>query len=102
MWTAVMLAGALAYGLKYLGYVVPTRWLEGERTSKVTSALPIALLAALVAVQTLTNPAGELVIDARAAAVAVAIVALLLRAPFIVVVLLAALVAAALRAAGLS
>ncbi len=102
MWTTVLLASALAYALKYLGHVVPTRWLAGERTSRITSALPIALLAALVAVQTLVGPGGTIVLDARAVAVVVAIVALILRAPFIVVVLLAALVAAGLRLAGMS
>jgi uncharacterized membrane protein len=100
-WTAVLLASGLAYALKYLGYVVPTRWLDGERTSRVTSALPIALLAALVAVQTLTGPSGSVVLDSRAAAVGAAIVALALRAPFIVVVVLAAAVAGVLRALGL-
>lgn len=101
LWTAVIAAGALAFLLKYLGYVVPTRWLEGERTSRVTSALPIALLAALVGVQTLTSSSGAVVLDSRAGGVAVAVVALALRAPFIVVVVLAALVAAGLRMLGL-
>ncbi|QGN56921.1 AzlD domain-containing protein [Nostocoides sp. HKS02] len=101
LWTAVIAAGSLAFLLKYLGYVVPTRWLEGERTSRVTSALPIALLAALVGVQTLTRSSGAVVLDSRAGAVAVAVVALALRAPFIVVVVLAALVAAGLRMLGL-
>ena len=100
-WTTVLVASALAYALKLLGHVVPARWLDGERTSRVTSALPIALLAALVGVQTLTSSSGQVVLDARAAAVAVAIVALMLRAPFIVVVVLAAVVAAGLRALGL-
>lgn len=102
MWTAVLLASALAFGLKFLGYVVPEHWLEGPRISRITSALPIALLAALVAVQTFTTSNGSLVLDARAAAVGVAIIALALRAPFIVVVGLAAGVAAALRAAGVA
>jgi hypothetical protein len=100
-WTTVLVASALAYALKLLGHVVPARWLDGERTSRVTSALPIALLAALVGVQTLTSSSGQVVVDSRAAAVLVAIVALLLRAPFIVVVVLAAAVAAGLRALGL-
>jgi hypothetical protein len=102
IWTTILVASALALVLKYLGHVVPTRWLEGRRVSRVTSALPIALLAALVAVQTLTSADGGLVVDARAAAVAVALLALALRAPFIVVVVLAALVAAGLRALGVS
>ena len=55
LWTAVLAASALAFVLKFLGYVVPARWLDGERTSRVTSALPIALLAALVGVQTVTT-----------------------------------------------
>ena len=100
-WTTVLVASALAYALKLLGHVVPTRWLDGERTSRVTSALPIALLAALVGVQTLTTGSGHVVLDARAAAVAVAVGALLLRAPFLVVVVLAAAVAAGLRLLGL-
>lgn len=100
-WTTVLVASALAYALKLLGHVVPARWLDGERTSRVTSALPIALLAALVAVQTFTTSAGGLVLDARAVAVVVAITALLLRAPFIVVVVLGAAVAAGLRSLGL-
>lgn len=101
MWTAVLGACACAYGLKLLGYFVPGRWISGDRTSRVTSALPVALLAALVGVQAFGTPTGHLVIDARAAAVAAAVVALLLRAPFIVVVAIAANVAAALRWAGL-
>jgi branched chain amino acid efflux pump len=101
LWAAVLVASACAFGLKLLGYVVPGRWVSGARTSRVTSALPVALLAALVAVQTWGTPSGELVVDARSAGLAVAIGALLLRAPFIVVVVLAAVTAAGLRWAGL-
>jgi branched-subunit amino acid transport protein len=100
-WTALLLACGLAFVLKYLGYVVPASWLDGERTTRITSALPIALLAALVGVQTLTSSTGSITLDSRAAAVGVAIVALLLRAPFIVVVILGAAVAAGLRLLGL-
>jgi Branched-chain amino acid transport protein (AzlD) len=99
-WTTVLLASALAFALKLSGYVVPARWLDGERTTRITSALPIALLAALVGVQTLTNTDGSVSVDSRLAAVTVAVVALVLRAPFIVVVALAALVAAGLRLVG--
>jgi hypothetical protein len=59
----------------------------------------VALLAALAAVQTFATGT-SLVIDARAAGVAVAVVALLLRAPFIVVVVAAAATAALLRLLG--
>ena len=62
--------------------------------------LPVALLAALVAVQTFTTTGGTFVVDARAGALAVALVALALRAPFLLVVVLAAATAAGLRALG--
>jgi len=51
-------------------------------------------------VQTFTASGDGLVLDARAAGVAVAVSALLLRAPFLVVVILAAATAATLRALG--
>ena len=53
-----------------------------------------------VAVQAVGAPGGHLVLDARVAGLAAAAVALLLRAPFLVVILVAAAVAAALRALG--
>jgi Branched-chain amino acid transport protein (AzlD) len=99
-WTTVLVASALAFALKLAGYVVPARWLDGERTTRITSALPVALLAALVGVQTLTATDGSITVDSRLAAVGVAVVALVLRAPFLVVVVLAALVAAGLRLLG--
>jgi len=101
-WVVVLLACALAYALKLAGYLVPERWVEGERRSRVTTLLPVALLAALVAVQTVVGDGGELVLDARAAALATAVVLLALRANFLVVVVGAAVVAAALRALGWS
>ena len=64
--------------------------------ARVADLIPVALLAGLVAVQVFsTGP--DLALDARAAALAVAVVLLLLRAPFLVVVFGAALVAALLR-----
>jgi branched-subunit amino acid transport protein len=100
-WLTVLLACALAYGLKLAGYLVPGRWVEGERRSRVTTLLPVALLAALVAVQTLVGEGGALVLDARAAGLGTALVLLLLRANFLIVVVGAAVLAALLRLAGL-
>lgn len=100
LWTTVLLASGLAFALKFLGYVVPHQVLDGPVFTRVTAMLPVALLSALVAVQTLTGNGGELTLDARAAGVAVAVGALLLRAPFLVVVVLAAATAAILRALG--
>lgn len=103
MWTTVLLACVLCYALKFAGYVVPHRLLEAPRVRRVTALLPVALLAALVGVQTFVGSgaqAGALVLDSRAAAVGVAIVALMLRAPFILVVVVAAATAALLRQFG--
>ncbi|MFC3806161.1 AzlD domain-containing protein [Terrabacter sp. MAHUQ-38] len=102
MWTALIVAAAIAFALKLAGHLIPAHLLDGPRVRRLTGALPIALLAALVATQALTGPGGTFVLDARAAAVGVAVVALVLRAPFIVVVVLGAATAAVLRAMGWS
>ena len=99
-WTTVLLAGAAAYGLKLAGYLVPPAWVEGERRGRVVTLLPVALLSALVAVQTAVGDGGSLVLDARLAALGMAVVLLVLRANFLVVVGGAALTAAVLRALG--
>jgi len=87
------------YLLKLAGLSVPARVLDSPRVRVVAALLPVALLAALAAVQTFAS-GRSLVVDARAAGLAFAVVALLLRAPFIVVVVGAAAVAALLRALG--
>lgn len=100
LWTTVLLASGFAFALKFAGYVVPHQLLDGVFVSRVTAMLPVALLSALVAVQTFTTGAEAFTLDARAAGLAVAVTALLLRAPFLVVVILAAATAATLRAFG--
>ena len=98
-WIAVIGAGLVAFALKLLGYLVPGDLLVRPGIARVSGLLPAALLAALVMVQTFTN--GEhLVVDARAAGLGAAFVALLARAPFLVVVIAAAAAAALVRAAG--
>jgi uncharacterized membrane protein len=99
-WAPILAACALAFLTKYLGHVVPERWLSGRRVRRVTGLLPVALLTGLVVVQTFVATGSGLVLDARVAALVVAVVALLLRAPFIVVVALGAVTAAGLRALG--
>ena len=100
LWAAVVLACVASLLIKLAGYLVPDTWLAGQRTRRVTTLLPVALLAALVGVQTVSAPGPALVLDARVAGVAAALVALLLRAPFLVVLVVAAAVAAGTRAAG--
>jgi len=100
LWVAVVLASVASLLIKLAGYLVPGTLLDGERTSRVTTLLPVALLAALVVVQSVVGPGGALVLDARIVAVGVAVVLLLLRANFLVIVLAAGATAALLRAVG--
>jgi branched-subunit amino acid transport protein len=95
MWIGIMATSIIAFLLKYLGHSVPERWLSHPRVLKINSMIPIALLSALVAVQTFTSDK-TLVIDQRLAGLAVAVIALILRAPFAVVVISAAATSAAL------
>jgi len=95
---AVVLAGSLGcYLLKLAGWSVPAGWLAGERLQRAAVLLPIPLLAALVVVQAFAGDRA-LVLDARAAGLGVAVVLVLLRAPFLLVVVAAAATAALLRA----
>lgn len=99
-WAIVLLAGSLGYLVKLAGYLVPARLVDGARRSHVIALLPVALLAALTVVQTFGGEGGTLTVDARLGAVAVAIVLLIARANFLVVVVAAAVVAGLLRAIG--
>jgi branched-subunit amino acid transport protein len=94
-WLAVIGTSAIAFLLKVLGHNVPQRFLSHPRILKINSLIPIALLSALVAVQSFTKDS-RIIADQRMAGVGVAVLALILRAPFPVVVLSAAATSAAL------
>lgn len=96
IWTAVILTGVGAYLLKLAGLSVPSSWLERPLVHRIADLMPVALLAALIGVQVFAADGG-LAVDARVAGLLAAVVALLLRAPFIVVVFVAALTAALIR-----
>ncbi|HRN63190.1 MAG TPA: AzlD domain-containing protein [Luteimonas sp.] len=99
-WGWLLLACAVAFATKLLGYLVPARWMEGRRMARVTGMVTIGLLAALVVVNTFAD-GQQLVLDARAGALLAAIVALLCRVPFLGVVVIGAATAALLRLAGI-
>lgn len=75
---------------------MPPRVPERPVVERIADLIPVALLAALVAVQVFSSGPSP-VLDARAAGLAVAVALLLLRAPFLAVLFGAALVAASLR-----
>ena len=96
MWWAILGAGMGCYLLKLAGLSVPSRVLDRPIVARIADLIPVALLAALVAVQVF-GAERSLQLDARAAGVGVGVVLLLLRAPFLVVVFGAALAAGLLR-----
>ena len=96
IWAAVLAASAGCYAVKLAGLSVPRRILDHPRVRRIAALLPVAMLAALVAIQAFST-GHDLVIDARLAGVAAAVVAIRLRAPFLVTVAVAAAVTALLR-----
>ena len=96
IWACIIGAGIGCYLLKLAGMSIPARVLERPLVERIADLIPVALLAALIAVQVFAS-GSHLTIDARAAGLGVAVIALLLRAPFLVVVFAAALTAALLR-----
>lgn len=101
MWFAVLAGAAGCYALKFVGSVIPSHILEQRTVKGIVLLLPISLLSALVAVQTFAADQ-DLTLDARVPALAAATVALKFKSPFILVVLIAAVTAAALRYFGLA
>jgi branched-subunit amino acid transport protein AzlD len=95
-WVAIIVGAVIVYLVKLSGLTVPKSLLERERVRSLAMLLPMALLAALVAVQTFSDGRG-LVLDHRAGGLAVALVAVALRAPLLAVVVLAAGTTAVLR-----
>ena len=96
IWAAVLVCGIGCYLLKLAGLSVPPRVLERPLVERVADYIPVALLAALIAVQVFSR-GHSIALDARALGLGVAVVLLLLRAPFLVVVFGAALAAAGFR-----
>ncbi|MEO8107269.1 MAG: AzlD domain-containing protein [Actinomycetes bacterium] len=96
LWWAIAALAVGGYALKASGYFIPEWVLERPRVTRIALLTPVALLAALTTVQ-IFGQGQSLVVDARAAGLVFAVGALLLRAPFLVVVVGAALVAALLR-----
>ena len=93
-WLATIGTSIIAFVLKFSGHSVPQHWLEHPRFQKINALVPIALLSALVGVQSFSDKS-KLMIDHRLAGVTVAVVALIFKAPFPLVVLSAALTSAA-------
>ncbi len=97
IWIALIIACLGGYALKLAGVSLPESVLNHPTVQRVAGFLPVAMLAALVAVQ-LFDGGGRYVVDWRMlAGVGAAVVALLLRAGFLVVFVVAMAVTALLR-----
>ncbi|MEG8279630.1 AzlD domain-containing protein [Streptomyces sp. AHA2] len=99
VWIAIGVTVLGCYAVKLAGLLVPAHALERPVVKRLAALLPVALLAALTAQQTFAE-GQALVLDARAAGLGAAAVALVLRAPFLLVVAAAVVVTAGVRALG--
>jgi branched-subunit amino acid transport protein len=94
LWIATLGTSLVAFLLKYSGHSVPERWLAHPKIKRINALIPIALLSALVAVQSFSEK-NQLMIDQRLVGLTAAVIALILKAPFPIVVLSAAISSAA-------
>ncbi|MEU2793892.1 AzlD domain-containing protein [Streptomyces sp. NPDC007100] len=99
VWIAIGVTAVGCYLVKYLGLLVPAGALERPLVKRLAALLPVALLAALAAQETFSD-GQHLLVDAKVAGIGAAVVALLLRAPFLLVVAVAVAVTAGVRALG--
>lgn len=97
-WIAVILASLAVYSWKFFGYLMPNSILDSKVLSKTAGFVTIALLSALVGIQTFVSNR-EIVFDGRFVALIAAAVLLKLKVPFIGVVVTSAAIAAAVRLA---
>jgi uncharacterized membrane protein len=88
LWITVVAGSLGCYLLKLAGLSVPAAWVEQPWVARIVDFVPAALLAALVAVQAVAA-GNDMVLDGRLVGLAAAALALALRAPFIVVLVVA-------------
>lgn len=99
LWFLIGVLSVVAYALKAVGFVVVGGRTMPQVIDRCLSLIPASLLAALVVKDTFTV-ANDLVVDARAAGLVVAALAVWRRAPFIVVVVAAMAATAVVRVLG--
>lgn len=96
VWWGVLAVCVGCYLLKLAGLAVPARVLDHPTTVRITALIPVGLLGALVAVQTMAD-ASAVVVDARLGGLVVAVACLVARVPFLAMLVLAAAATALLR-----
>lgn len=96
VWLGIIIGSVAVYSWKLIGHLVPRRILDHPRVAASANFLTVALMSALVGVQTFTTQ-NQVVIDARFAAVLLAVLLTALRVPFLVMVASSATLAALIR-----
>lgn len=96
-WVVVLACGAGCFLLKFAGYSLPQRWFDAPQIRRAIESMPVALLVALVVVQSVAAGRHYDVDAARLAGVGVGGIAVWRRLPFLLVLVLAAITAALLR-----
>jgi uncharacterized membrane protein len=97
LWILVVATIVGCFAFKLAGYLVPARVLDRPRIRRVVELLPVALLAALVVVEAIADGRHITLDGPRLAGFGVGALAVWRQAPFLVIVVLAAVTAALLR-----
>ena len=100
LWFWVLLAAAAAYAIKLSGYLLPRKLLDRPVVVRLATGLTVGLLASLTVLNTV-GKGQSIVLDSRLLALGAAAIALWLKAPYLVVVLVGAIAAGLGRLAGL-
>ena len=85
-WIVVIATSLAAFLLKYLGHLIPASYIEKPRVERITQYIPIVLLSGLIAMQTFTDKT-KLMIDHRAAGIAIAFAGVIAKLPFPTVII---------------
>lgn len=100
LWFWVLLSAAAAYAIKLSGYLLPRKLLDRPVIIRLATGLTVGLLASLTILNTVGS-GQRIVLDSRLLALGAAAIALRLKAPYLVVVLVGAIAAGLVRLAGL-
>jgi branched-subunit amino acid transport protein len=88
IWLTISASVVVMLAMRIFGYTLPAHLVSKERVLRITALIPIVLLAALIAVQTMTSD-GRLVIDHRFAGLVAGAIALYLKRSFLTVMVIA-------------
>ena len=100
LWFWVLLSAAAAYAIKLSGYLLPRKLLDRPVIIRLATGLTVGLLASLTILNTVGS-GQRIVLDSRLLALGAAAIALRLKEPYLVVVLVGAIAAGLGRLAGL-